>query len=156
MNIGFYLLDVNQSDPLHSNIINGINQLCDMRPYDNIALFNNNFNMIDLNQKYYTLSINHAKYFNGLLFLFDTENALLTRTFPCPKKQILYMTKPDWSANYGMPFTLWNNIYMDNRFEFIAGSQEIADLLDICWKKPLETVNNFNYEEINNVIQKLS
>ena len=56
MNIGFYLLDIGQNS-YSSNILQNINKLCSIRPYDNIVLFNNNFATVDVDQKYYILSI---------------------------------------------------------------------------------------------------
>lgn len=156
MNIGFYILDIDQNNARHQTIINTINRLCALRPSDNIVLFNNNFNAVDTEQKYYILSINHAKYFNGLLLLFDTEQALLTKTFPGPEKQLLFMSQPDWGANYGIPFTLWYSIYMDKRFELLAESDDMAQLIETCWKPALSTIHNLEAQELNNVIQKLS
>lgn len=155
MNIGFYLLDISQTDNYTINILNNINSLCKLRPQDNIVVFNNNFDAIDHEQKYYTLSMNHAKYFSGVLFLFSTQHALFTKTFPCPSKQILYLDKPEWAENHSIPFTIWNNIYMDQKYEIICSSQELGDIFSICWKKPLANIANFNYQDINNVILRL-
>ena len=52
MNIGFYLLDVDTQNQEHQTILNSINQLCSNRPYDNIVLFNNKFNALDVDHKY--------------------------------------------------------------------------------------------------------
>lgn len=155
MNIGFYLLEVNQNNSTQQAIIQNINRLCQLRPQDNIVVFNNIFNTVDMEQKYYLLSINHAKYFDGLLFIFDTESALLTKTFPSPRKQILYLDKPEWAANPALPYTIWYNIYMDNKFELLVGSQNMFDLTKICWKEPLAIINNYDAKELNNVIQQL-
>ena len=87
MNIGFYLLDVDTQNQEHQTILNSINQLCSNRPYDNIVLFNNKFNALDVDHKYYILHISEAKYFKGILFVFDIKSAMLTKTFPAPKKQ---------------------------------------------------------------------
>jgi len=154
MNIGFYLLDIGQNS-YSANILQNINKLCSIRPYDNIVLFNNNFATVDVDQKYYILSMNHAKYFQGPLFLFDTESAMLTRTFTGPTKQLLYMKEPEWADNLSVPFTTWYNIYMDTRFEFIASSSDMHFLIENCWKSPIDTVSNFDFTGINNVIQKL-
>ena len=155
MNIGFYLLDIYQNNLLQQSVLKNINNICNKRPYDNIVVFNNNFNTIDNDKKYYLLSPNHAKYFEGILFLFDSQSALLTKTFPGPSKQVIYMQEPHWTQNYAVPFTVWYNIYMDNRFEFIAGTPEVSTLLNICWKPALKTVENFNAEEIDDVIRQL-
>jgi hypothetical protein len=136
-------------------ILNSINALCTARPYDNIVLFNNRFNTIDVGHKYYTLHISEAKFFKGVLFVFDIKSALLTKTFPAPKKQILHISENIWSEKKDIPYKFWESIYMNDRFELIADNQDMFELCDICWKTPLATIQNFQPKDIENVIQKL-
>ena len=155
MNIGFYLLDVDVQNQKQTMILNSINALCTARPYDNIVLFNNRFNTIDVGHKYYTLHISEAKFFKGVLFVFDIKSALLTKTFPAPKKQILHISENIWSEKKDIPYKFWESIYMNNKFELIADNQDMFELCDICWKTPLSTVQNFQPKDIENVIQQL-
>lgn len=141
--------------PEHRNILSAINGLCKIRPYDNIVLFNNQFNAIDIDAKYYMLHINQAKFFNGLLFVFGTKEALLTQTFPGPTKQIIYMNQPEWSSHIDMPYTFWSNIYLRPNIELLTDSLNTHDLLNICWKKPLPLIDSLTTENINYVIQSL-
>lgn len=155
MNIGFYIPNIHQQIEEHRYIIENINKLCEIRPYDNIVIFNNYFQLIDQNKKYYVLSANHAKYFTGLLFMFDIQSAFLTQTFPGPDKQIIYMQTPEWANKPNMPYTLWYNIFMSNKFDTISGNNDISNLISICWKPSLAQIEKFNYKEIDNVIQRL-
>ena len=155
MNIGFYLLDVDVQNQKQTMILNSINALCTARPYDNIILFNNRFNTVDMDHKYYTLHISEAKFFKGILFVFDIKSALLTKTFPAPKKQILHISENTWSAKKDIPYKFWESIYMNDKFELIADNQDMFELCDICWETPLATVQNFQPKDIENVIQKL-
>lgn len=155
MDIGFYLLDITSNNEQQDTIIRSINDLCYSRPYDNIVLFNNQFAKIDNNKKYYTLHIQQAKYFDGYLFVFDTRSAMLTQTFPSPKKQILFLSSPEWSSNPSLPYSFWENIYMKDNIELITNQKETYDLCDICWKQPLHLLTEINSKEINNVINKL-
>jgi hypothetical protein len=155
MNIGFYLLDIDVQNQKHTMILNSINALCTARPYDNIILFNNRFNTVDIDHKYYTLHISEAKFFKGILFVFDIKSALLTKTFPAPKKQILHISENTWSEKKDIPYKFWESIYMNNKFELIADNQDMFELCDICWKTPLSTVQNFQPKDIENVIQQL-
>lgn len=155
MNIGFYLLDIAQDNQVHTNILKSINKLCEARPYDNIVLFNNRFNTIDLDKKYYILHISEAKYFRGILFLFDLKSLTLSKTFPGPDKQVLFISKPDWSQNTKLPYSMWHNIYMQNNLELISTNDTIDNLCKICWKDPIAKIENYNHEGIDNVLQKL-
>jgi hypothetical protein len=154
MNIGFYLLDVDSSS-YHRQILKAINDLCQLRPVDNIVLFNNQFNTIDLEQKYYILHINQAKFFKGPLFVFGTKASMLTNTFPCPTKQILYMQTPEWSEHPELPFTAWSNIYLNDNTYLLTDNIDTHNLIKICWKEPLPLINSINAEALNNVLQAL-
>ena len=110
MNIGFYLLDVEQKNLKQQNILQAINELYEIRPHDNVILFNNRFLTVDPNQKYYTLHINEAKYFKGILFVFDIKSAMLTKSFAAPRKQLLLVDNPEWSEKKDIPYTFWKNI----------------------------------------------
>jgi hypothetical protein len=117
-------------------------------------LFNNQFNTIDHNHKYYTLHIQQSKYFDGILFIFDTKSAMLTQTFPSPKKQILYMSDPEWSK-LSLPYAFWHNIYMQPQIELLTDKQSTYDLMSICWKEPLKLISEINSQELQNVISQL-
>jgi len=155
MNIGFYLLDISNANQKHQQILNMVNKLCELRPYDNIVLFNNQFQTIDIDHKYYILHISEAKYFKGLLFNFDIKSAMLTKTFPAPKKQILFVDEPEWHNKRDLPYSFWYNIYMNEDFELISTNNDIKKLCDICWKEPISNIENFEAKEVDNVIQRL-
>ena len=155
MDIGFYLLDVDSGNEHQSNIISSINDLCSDLPYANIVLFNNQFAKVDINHKYYMLHIKEAKYFDGLLFVFDTKSAMLTQTFPSPKKQIFHVSKPEWALNSNMPYGFWHNIYMKDNVEIITDNIETYDLMSICWKEPISLMPKINSKGIKDVVRKL-
>ncbi len=155
MDIGFYLLDVEANNEHQNTIISAINDLCTALPYANIVLFNNQFSRVDVNHKYYMLHIKEAKYFDGILFTFDTKSAMLTQTFPGPKKQVLYVGQPDWASKHTLPYGFWYNIYMKDNMEIITDNVEAFDLIDICWKKPISLMNKITSEGFKDVILKL-
>jgi hypothetical protein len=155
MNIGFYLLDITNQNPKHQQILSSINDLCSKKPYDNIVLFNNQFNTVDLDHKYYTLHISEAKYFKGILFVFDIKSAMLTRTFPAPQKQILFVDQIEWQEKKNMPYKFWYDIYMNDNFELVTENTDMFNLCELCWKKPIGNILNFQASDIDNVIQKL-
>ena len=155
MNIGFYAIDIQSDNPDDHKKIECLNKLCELRPYDNIVLFNCNFNYIDPYPKYYTVHISEAKYFQGILFLFDIKSALLTLTFPAPKKQILFANDEEWHQDNRFPYSFWHNIYMNENIDLISTTKKADDLCKICWKNPLSYIENYDHEAINDVIQKL-
>lgn len=154
MDIGFYLLNIDQGD-YHANILNSINKLCEIRPYDNIVLFNDNYNTIDNNRKYYTLHISEAKYFKGFLFLFDIKSLMLTRTFPAPKKQILVANNLPWTTQQNVAYRFWHSLYMNKDLEIITENQDMYNLYANCWKNPIANILNLEAKDLSDVLQKL-
>lgn len=155
MNIGFFLLNITSQNEKQVGILESINKLCSIRPYDNIVLFNNKYANVDLDHKYYMLHINQAKYFDGILFIFDIKSAILTRTFPCPKKQILVLDENVWNTRRNTPYVFWKNIFMNPDLELIVTDEKLYNECDICWKKPISIINQNSIEDLHNVIQKL-
>lgn len=155
MDIGFYLLDIKANNNFQNEVIENINQFCIHNPYDNVVLFNNQFDRTDVDHKYYILHIQQAKYFDGILFVFDTRSAMITQTFPSPKKKIIYINEPEWNLNPNIPYDFWKDIYMQNNTEIITNNKSTYDICDICWKTPKHLMQNMSYKEFENVISKL-
>lgn len=154
MDIGFYLINADHSDKCNL-IIDTINKMVDNHPYDNIILFNNQYNRIDNNKKFPIIHINQAKYFGGFLVLFDIKSAIISKTFPSPQKQLLYLDETSWSNDSKMPVLFWHNIFLNTNISILASNQEIKDLLTICWEPPLAIMSTINEKELYESIAKL-
>lgn len=153
MDIGFYLLNINDAK---FSILEAINNLCIKRPYDNIIIFNNENKTINHDiPKYYFLHINQAKYFSGPLFIFDVKSTLLTKTFPGPKKQILWVTNPEWSNDPSVSYAFWYNIYMANNIDLVTSDTQLWDIIDLCWKTPSIKPTPLNAEGLDYAISEL-
>jgi hypothetical protein len=152
MDIGFYISDVQHNNKDY--ILNAINEFIKDHPYDNVVVFNNVFNQISSNL-FYTLHLSHAKYFDGILFVFDIKDAAVTKDFPRPKKQILFVNEPYWQKNRNIRYKLWESIFMNPDTVLITNNKQNYDLCNICWKQPLMTVSSINKEVISDVIQKI-
>lgn len=154
MDIGFYLIDADYSDKCNT-IINALNSMVSEHMYDNIILFNNQYNRADNNKKFPIIHLNQAKYFNGVLVVFDIKSVMITKTFIAPKKQILYVDDIEWKNDHTIPVLFWQSIYVNPDISVIAKNQEIFDLLEICWSKPEGIMENINHKEIYDVISKV-
>lgn len=153
MNIGFYIIDADHSEKCNS-IISTINELVENNPYANVILFNSQYNRVDnFNKKFPILHINQAKYFRGVLVCFDAKSAMITKTFPAPTKQILYVEDLSWSNDPSLPALFWQGIYNNTNIKLIAKNQEISDLLEICWLKPIAIINDINAKDLYEAIK---
>ena len=81
---------------------------------------------------------------------------MLTKTFPTPKKQLLYVDRPEWTNKKDVPYSFWSSIYNNPDFELITSNEDLQELCDICWKKPIYNTSNFNGESVNKIINKLN
>jgi hypothetical protein len=157
MNVGFYILDIKQDNPNAIALLNVINDVCKLRPQDNIVVFSNTPDAIISGNKYYMLHVSQAKFFKGVLFLFDHKSRLLTQTFLTPKKQVMFMMDTPWGKENTTQelYSNWKTQYGSDNLEFVATNQEVYDLLDICYKEPVSLMSEVSPEEINNVIEKV-
>lgn len=155
MNIGFYLLNIEAGNGYQASILNSINELCKIRPYDQIVLFNDITQVIHSNTGYYMLHINEAKYFDGILFVFDAKSLMLSKDFPSPVKQIFIMAQAEWAQNKTTPYRAWESLFMPNNIELVTTNTDLENLCSICWKDPVANIDQLNGEILNNVLQKI-
>lgn len=153
MDIGFYLINADHSTKCDM-IIDTINSMISNHPYDNIILFNSQYNRID-NKKFPIIHINQAKYFSGHLILFDTKSAMITKTFPAPKKQLLYIDEISWSNDGSVPALFWHSIFLNPNIALIANNDTTKDLLSLCWDPPLSVMSKINEKDLYESILKL-
>ena len=102
-NIGFFLTNIQQES--HKNILEAIDNYAKSHPYDNVIVFNNTFETFNTNNSYYVVHLSHAKYFDGILFVFNSTDASVTSNFPGPKKQIFITDQIYWhTKTYSLYF----------------------------------------------------
>jgi hypothetical protein len=153
MDIGFYIPNISNSQDIE-NILSGINEYIIDHPNDNVVVFTNSMNRM-FNDKFYVLHLSHAKYFDGVLFVFDMKDCSITQTFPKPSKQIFYLKSLEWEKNRTMLYSFWKRIMLNKNIELVVDSAEKYDICEICWKAPIATVANLNKESIEDVLQKI-
>lgn len=152
MDIGFYVTNIRGSNK--DLIINTINDYIIAHPYDNVVVFNDNYDAIT-NNNFYTLHISHAKYFKGLLLVFDINDIFLVRSFPSPSKKIFFATEPYWQNHKTTPYKMWSEVFDNSDIDIVVNNASLFDIYKICWKEPLCLMNNMNSQEIENVLQKI-
>jgi len=152
MDIGFFLTGINQSKD--NQILKSIDEYVEEHPYDNVILFNDRFDKL-YNHKFYTLHLSLAKYYDGILFVFNVKDAQLTCSFPSPKHQFLLIDSIPWKANPNIRYSNWVKIFNDSRFSTIVTSEYLYDLFGLCWKEPALKIEDFNKETIKNAITKI-
>jgi hypothetical protein len=147
--LGFLSIDIR---PDHQELIDHINNLSSLRPFNDCVLFNNNYNHLYMYvNNFYTLHINEAKYFKGPIVVFDDISCDFLLN--CISKQkILWMQEPikdkklflnNYDVNY-RKYSLLDTI--------ICEDIETYNILKTLWKEPI-LLTEIDYEKILSNIQ---
>lgn len=150
--IGFLLINIDNSAHI-DNILKQIKFLIDNNPYSDIVVFNSNCDKIDT-YNIPILHLSHAKFFDGYLWLFDLMGIIISKNFTNLKKKILYTNDMPWVKNRDVPYKEWQSLYGKD-MDFMVSSQPLYDIYSICWKKPIDFMENFSYEKIQDTVQQL-
>lgn len=154
MDIGFYLTTATDSIKCNQ-IIKTMNDMISDHPYDNIILFNGTYNRIDPDKKFPIIHLSQAKYFRGILLVFDATSAMITRTFPSPKKQIFYIDDLFWMKDLSIPAAFWNSIFSNEDILKVSSRSDITDIIEICWNKPEYQIEEIESKRLYDVCQNI-
>lgn len=149
-NLGFVIIKI-ENNEYYDMILNNIRKLIENNPYSNICIFNSSCSKINTyNIPIFHLS--HAKFFSGDLWLFDLSSVIITKNFTNIHKKILYTSDMPWVKNRSNPYKEWENIY-DSSLSFVAQNSYLYDVYNLCWKQPLATMETFDHEKIQLILQ---
>lgn len=147
---GFVCLKIDDSIA-SGQILNTIENMIDNMPDSQICVFNS-YNERTYRSKAPIIHLNQSKFFYGNLFLFDIRSAIITRIFPNIHKRYYYATDIPWEKNSFGDNREWAEIFNHENIEIIAQNQHIADIYEICWKKPILIAEDFEYETIKKIL----
>lgn len=148
---GFVLLKL--EDNLTTNkLLQNIETIIENNPYNQICIFNSSNQKIG-HHSVPVLHLNQSKFFYGNLFLFDIQSAIITKSYPNIYKRYFYATNIPWEKNRLVDYKEWNDMLDSDNLEIIAQNQYIADIYEICWKKPILIAEDFTYEHIKKVLE---
>lgn len=148
--IGFFLIKMNNS-PTYDRILSTIADFIKHNPYNQYVVFNSFSDKMDT-FNIPILHINQAKFFYGDLFVFDFMSCLLTQKFPNLSNRYLYSKDLFWTDDPGNSYREWNDVIMSDNLNIITHHKYTYDIYDICWKTPIGISENFNYEELKNIL----
>lgn len=148
--LGFVLLNI-ENNSYYETIFDNIDCLIKNNPFTNIVIFNSNCDKLStLNIP--ILHINHAKFFNGDLWVFDIASLIITKNFTNINRKILYCNDIPWIKNRNTNYNEWQSIY-NNNIQFVTDSRYLFDIYTICWSKPVAIMENFDHEKIQHILQ---
>jgi hypothetical protein len=124
--------------------------LIDNNPYSQICVFNSYSEVVN-NHSVPILHLSQAKFFNGNLIVFDIPSLILSKSFVNISNIFYYAHDIPWTQ-HSVPFKYWLNIFDSENLNIIAKNQQIYDIYDICWKKPIGISEDFSYETIKDLL----
>ena len=71
---------------------------------------------------------------------------------PQPTKKFFYVMNLEWLYMQSILYDDLQKVYTHKDIELIARSSSHFKLLESCWKKPLCTIEDFNYKQIYKLI----
>jgi hypothetical protein len=132
------------------SILKTAKSLIDNNPYTQICIFNSYSEVVD-NNSVPLLHLSQAKFFDGNLIVFDIPSLILSKNFINVSNRFYYAHETPWTQHI-MSFKYWSDIFNSENLEIIAKSQQIYDIYDICWKKPIGVSEDFSYETIKDLL----
>lgn len=151
--LGFLLPYIDNTEQ-YNIIFNNISKLIQNNIYSNILVFNSRCDKISTNN-IPILHINHAKFFKGDLFLFDISGLILTKQFTNVNRKLLYCNDMPWLKIRNTNYSEWEGLYYNNNsgIDFIVTNKYLYDIYSLCWKQPIGTMENFDYEKIQELLR---
>lgn len=147
--VGFLLFNIDNSES-YEIILQNISKLIQNNTYSDIMIFSNNCDKINT-YNIPILHINHAKFFDGNLWLFDVMGLVFSKHFTNLKQRILYTNDIPWIKTRENSYNEWSRLY--DKTEFVTSNEYLYDIYSLCWKKPLDIMENFNHEKIQHILQ---
>ena len=95
----------------------------------------------------------HLWGYNGTCIANDLDTCLTMINCSSIKNKYFYLWDLEWMGqNYDLDYLC--SIYLNPLVKLIARSEEHAQIIESCWKKPVATIEDFNYEEITKIINE--
>ena len=130
-----------------------LNKIDKLSDYWDVVVFFRSFGRIMKPPKFALLPEEELWGFNAPVISTDlkTTDSLL-KCFS-PTKKFFYLFDLEWISNrYSIDYL--SSIYLNEELELIARSKNHARIIESCWKKPIAIIENFNYEQITELLNR--
>lgn len=126
--------------------INKVSQNIDR--YIDIMVFYYRYDKAPLSPFFATLQQQEVWGFDGPVMATSIQSAETLIRCPCPKAKFFYVWDLEWVHNPYLKYSYLRNIYQHPEIKLIARSESHSDVIERCWKKPVATLQDFNYEQL--------
>ncbi len=116
-------------------------------------VFHQDWDLIPVDQKYCMLQINEAFNFSGILIADSIDTATKLANCVCAKAKYFYIWDLEWSYLLNLDFRSAQKLYQNDNIELIARSERHYNILQNVWKKPVGIVEDWNLEQLEQIIE---
>lgn len=128
-----------------------MNKLKNLEEYWDIVVFYVDYGKIIQDPHFAFMDAVNLYRFNGPVIATDLKTASMILDLPKTTRQLLYMWDLEWTNdNHQLNDLL--DIYMNPKLELIARSEDHAKIIKNCWKEPVATIEDFDYEKITELL----
>lgn len=124
--------------------LNKIEQQTDL----DVIVFNARWERLPMVARFAILQHFEVWGFDAPVMATDIKTAYRLLKCPLPTKKYFYVWDLEWIFNPPKPYQFYANIYQNDDLQLIARSKSHADILNKCWQKPIDIMENFDHEKL--------
>lgn len=128
-------------------IVLNLNALRDACNDISTTVFIQDYGKLMVEPKFPIMQVREAWGFKGVLIATNLETARILDYIPGPSQKLLYLWQLEWML-CDETYQQMSELYQNDTIELIARSTSYADLISQLWKKPIEIMENFDYEKL--------
>ena len=134
-------------------IIREINKINSLDEYWDVIVFYLEYDKFIIPPQFALMNIVEAYGMDAPLVSTSIETTKILSNCIKATKKFFYVFEIEW-ANSTHDVDELINVYMNKDIELIARSDDHAKVIEKCWKAPIAVIENFNYEQLTNLISK--
>lgn len=134
-------------------IIREMNKIHLLDEYWDVVVFYSEFGIFPLPPKFATMNMSEAFGMDAPLISTSIETTKQSLNCIKPTKRFFYVWNLEWTYKTHQVDDLLD-VYSNPLVELIARSDDHANIIEQCWKKPIAVIENFNYEKLTNLISQ--
>lgn len=132
-------------------LIDELNKVSKLEQYLDIVVFYHRYDVL-LKSPFFGMFQEQLMWgFDGPVIATNLNTMHTLLSCPKPTSKYFYIWDLEWMHHqYDYEFLL--SIYCNDQVELIARSEEHAKVIENCWKKPIDILEDFNYEKLTSII----
>ena len=138
---------------LSLTLIQELNKLSNLDYYLDVIVFYSRYEKLIKANYFAMLQEKEVWGFNAPVMATDLDTARILLSCPIPTKKLFYVWDLEWiHKTYDVNYLL--SIYCHPDIHLLARSESHAKIIEKCFKKPIDILEDFNYERFASIISQ--